>query len=979
MAEGAFVSIDPEPSLEICSPRTCIDPIPCLNNGTCTDTSSPDIAVNDYSCGCRGGYFGIGCQNFDSCSLQPCHNGGTCTVDQLNPRQFVCSCPPSTTGSLCEMILSPCSSSPCENGGICRDGVDTTQHFDCLCLPGFSGEVCEVDIDECSTSPCQNGGTCSDGVNSYTCQCPPDFSGVLCDSQVVFCMTDSCANGGSCVEEMDGFSCQCGPGWTGPECHDNINECLTEVCENGSTCMDRPGSFVCLCPAGFTGPACSDEIDFCLGSPCNGNGNCTSSPSGFDCLCDDGYTGKLCDKDIDECAQLNPCLNNATCIDGINHFTCICSARFTGLLCDTTIDNCVSNPCLNGGTCVENGTGVQCICEAGFSGRVCETRINFCTDSPCFINGNCTNTDSGFECECPEGWSGTQCQFVNSVSTKLASCGIEGAVDIFSTVLLTQESVAFTPVSSPIEIQYSLSSEVLYYSSWVWQEEGTTGTIFSFTNSTDIQVGLVSNTEFNEVTLYYSSPGLGEREISLTNTALTSSQWHHIAISLSSTECSLAIDTQTLLLDHNLSDLVLPQSGKFTVGGGGTKDQFIGIMRGAALYDGVIDLSAVKGCLVGCVGGDGHCQNEGTCYDQFSQHYLCQCTFGYSGPFCQYLNTRLSFEQGGSATLNGLQQPLSAVQLEFKSSSSTGQIFSHSTQTFLTSVSVNGSTLHTTVTHCDSHEQDINIRSAQSPLDNLKWHSVELSYTQNPDTIAISLDESLPIVYTLTSANCSLPSTFPLVLGGGAREPINGCLRDLIVNSSPLNPTLLQFTGEAQFGCKRDTVQFFGQSYLQLPQFLSPQQQTLTLTLNARSSEGVIYYSHRLPSDATGDNPIDFLALYLSSGQLRFSYNLGEDTTTITLPVTVDDGEWHVVEASLNGTMGVLTVDGQSVQGSAQGPLNMLDTTASVLLGGVPPSERVTSFSEYSNYDGCVQDLEQNGVTVDLQSFTSSQNVRFGT
>ena len=142
---------------------------------------------------------------------------------------------------------------------------------------------------------------------------------------------------------------------------------------------------------------------------------------------------------------------------------------------------------------------------------------------------------------------------------------------------------------------------------------------------------------------------------------------------------------------------------------------------------------------------------------------------------------------------------------------------------------------------------------------------------------------------------------------------------------------------------------------------------------------GVVYYSHRLPGDATGDDPVDFLAVHLSFGRLSLSYNLGQTTTVISTPVSVNDGDWHSVEVSLNGTMGVLTVDGVSRNDISPGPLSMLDTTASILLGGVPPSDRVSSFSEYFNFDGCVRDLEQNGTPTDLLTNTDSQNVRFGT
>ena len=815
-----------------------------------------------------------------------------------------------------------------------------------------------------------------DGVNSYTCQCPPEFSGALCEDQVVFCTVNSCANEGSCVEGVDGFSCDCQPGWTGPECRENVNECENEVCENGATCIDRPGSFACLCQLGFTGSTCSDEIDFCSGNPCNGNGNCTSSFSGFTCLCDRGYTGELCNEDIDECAS-NPCAGGATCMHGIDHFTCICPAGFTGLLCDTDIDDCASEPCLNGGTCVDNVTGIECVCRAGFSGDVCETQFNFCIDEPCFSNGVCTSTDSGFECACPEGWLGGQCEFVDSVSTKLASCGVDGAVDIFSDVLLTRDSVPFTDASSPIEIQYSLSSEMLYFSSWVWQEEDTSGTIFSLT-TTDTLLGLVSDTEFNEVTFYYSSPGIGERRLSLTTTPLTPSQWHHVSLTLSNTTTfTLAINNQ-IMLNRTVSDLVLPSSMNFTIGGGGTGDQFTGIMRGAALYDGAVDLSSVEGCLLRCVSGEGYCQNDGTCFDQFTQQYLCSCNFGYTGPFCQYQNRRISFERGGSATLFGTQQPPSAVELEFKSGGATGQIFTRTAQTFSTFVSVNGTNLLATVSYCDSQTQYIEVPSPE--LEDLEWHSVSFSYTLDPSSVSITLDQSPVITEPLDHANCSIPPAFPLVFGETVGQPsIDGCVRNVLLDSSPLDPTQLQLNGQAQFGCRRDTAQFFGQSFLRLPQFLSPAHQTITLTLNTRSNEGIIYYSHRIPGDATGENPIDFLALHLAGGQLSFSYNLGEGTTSIVAPVLVSEGEWHSVEASLNGTMGVLMVDGLSENGVAQGPLNMLDTTASVLLGGVPSSERVTSFSEYSSYDGCVRDLEQNGVATDLLSFTASQNVRFGT
>ena len=964
-----------------CSTRTCAHPSPCLNNANCTNTTPADITANEYVCRCPANFFGVGCQNFDVCSaLQPCQNGGTCTVDLLSPSQFVCSCPPGTTGASCEIVLSACASSPCENGATCRDDSTTAGHFDCLCLPGFSGETCQVDVDDCQSSPCQNGGTCLDGVNSYVCECPPGFSGEQCQSQLVFCSPDSCANNGSCTDEVAGFSCVCQPGWTGSQCQQNVDECLTDICDNGATCVDRPGSFTCLCGPGFTGQTCSDAIDFCASNPCSGNGECASTDSGFTCQCNPGYTGEFCDQDIDECVS-NPCSDGATCMHGIDHFTCICPPGTTGLLCDTPLNQCSSQPCLNKGSCLDDNLGgFQCFCRPGFTGLLCETQFDFCVDDPCLSGGTCSTAESGFECSCPAGWSGSHCQFANSVTAKLSSCGVEGATDIFSEALSTTDSVAFTSESPAIVTRHSLTSNALFFSSWLWQEEGTSGTIFSIADTSDpaMLTSLVSDPEFSEVKLH---TGMGGQEMTITNTPLSFRHWHHISVSLSPSFLSLAIDNQ-LIFNRIISNLQLPTNFNITVGSGGNpSDQFIGIMRGAAVYDGAVGLSSLAECTLQCSAGEGYCLNGGRCYDQFTQNYLCSCVSGFTGPFCQHQNSRITFEGSGSASLPELLEPLSSVELDFKTTTNTtGQIFSTSSPTYFTSVAADGDTLLTTILHCDGETQTLALSSPVSFEILSQWHSVTL--TNSPTSVSVSLDSSLPATLPLlntSTTGCTTPAPTSILLGGTVdRPPVVGCVRDILLNASPLNSSQLVLSNGATFGCSRDTAQFFGQSFLRLPPFLSPASQTITFSLNTRSSVGVVYYSHRLPGDATGDDPVDFIAVHLLSGRLSLSYNLGETTTVISVPVSVNNGEWHGVEVSLNGTMGVLTVNGISQQQTSPGPLNMLDTTASVLLGGVPSSNRVSSFSEYSNFNGCVRDLEQNGAPANLL-VNDSQNVRFGT
>ncbi|XP_054266356.1 agrin-like [Macrosteles quadrilineatus] len=66
------------------------------------------------------------------------------------------------------------------------------------------------------------------------------------------------------------------------------------------------------------------------------------------------------------CASL-PCLNTATCIfTSESNFTCACSPHYTGSLCEIRIDPCVVNPCVLGTSCepLQQG-GFTCKCLPG--------------------------------------------------------------------------------------------------------------------------------------------------------------------------------------------------------------------------------------------------------------------------------------------------------------------------------------------------------------------------------------------------------------------------------------------------------------------------------------------------------------------------------------------------------------------------------------------------------------------------------------
>uniref|UniRef100_A0A672IB29 FAT atypical cadherin 1a n=1 Tax=Salarias fasciatus TaxID=181472 RepID=A0A672IB29_SALFA len=112
----------------------------------------------------------------ESCSSNPCTNGGSCT--SLPNGGYFCKCPASFMGTHCEIAISPCASNPCLYGGTC---VPRADDFYCQCRGQYSGQRCLTDVDECIKNPCANGGQCQNTYGSYKCNCSLGFNGQLCE------------------------------------------------------------------------------------------------------------------------------------------------------------------------------------------------------------------------------------------------------------------------------------------------------------------------------------------------------------------------------------------------------------------------------------------------------------------------------------------------------------------------------------------------------------------------------------------------------------------------------------------------------------------------------------------------------------------------------------------------------------------------------------------------------------------------------
>uniref|UniRef100_A0A3Q1EXS7 Uncharacterized protein n=1 Tax=Acanthochromis polyacanthus TaxID=80966 RepID=A0A3Q1EXS7_9TELE len=112
----------------------------------------------------------------ESCSSNPCTNGGSCT--SLPNGGYFCKCPASFMGTHCEITISPCASNPCLYGGTC---VPRADDFYCQCRGQYSGQRCLSDVDECIKNPCSNGGQCQNTYGSYKCNCSLGFTGQMCE------------------------------------------------------------------------------------------------------------------------------------------------------------------------------------------------------------------------------------------------------------------------------------------------------------------------------------------------------------------------------------------------------------------------------------------------------------------------------------------------------------------------------------------------------------------------------------------------------------------------------------------------------------------------------------------------------------------------------------------------------------------------------------------------------------------------------
>ncbi|KAI7791388.1 hypothetical protein IRJ41_018779, partial [Triplophysa rosa] len=104
----------------------------------------------------------------------------------------------------------------------------------------------------------------------------------------------------------------------------------------------------------------------------------------------------------------NACLNGGVCEDLFNHFECFCLPGWVGDRCEMNVNSCSSNPCCHG-YCSEEGLAYNCTCESGYTGTNCEVKVDACAGHKCANGGTCLRGIDSYSCLCPHKFTGQNC------------------------------------------------------------------------------------------------------------------------------------------------------------------------------------------------------------------------------------------------------------------------------------------------------------------------------------------------------------------------------------------------------------------------------------------------------------------------------------------------------------------------------------------------------------------------------------------
>lgn len=135
-------------------------------------------------------------------------------------------------------------------------------------------------------------------------------------------------------------------------------------------------------------------------------------------------------------------------------------------------------------------------------------------------------------------------------------------------------------------------------------------------------------------------------------------------------------------------------------------------------------------------------------------------------------------------------------------------------------------------------------------------------------------------------------------------------------------------------------------------------------------TDGLMFYAGR-------DN--HFIAVELRNGGVFFRYKLGQHLVSIGTSEQYNDDQWHWVEAERNGRQGALKVDQNIInqEESPAGTEENLKISNEMYFGGHPDGASHPELTD-RNFDGCIDNVFINGITVTLSRNLVAYGVRPG-
>uniref|UniRef100_A0AAY4DW82 Basement membrane-specific heparan sulfate proteoglycan core protein n=1 Tax=Denticeps clupeoides TaxID=299321 RepID=A0AAY4DW82_9TELE len=262
------------------------------------------------------------------------------------------------------------------------------------------------------------------------------------------------------------------------------------------------------------------------------------------------------------------------------------------------------------------------------------------------------------------------------------------------------------------------------------------------------------------------------------------------------------------------------------------------------------------------------------------------------------------------------------------------------------------------------------------------------------------LEHALPNGHTLNIERLFLGG-IPDDVQSGSRPnlPFEGCIWNLLINSVPMDfsrpvafenaeigrcpdlaprppPVSLPIPCAAdlapqvldlakQFGLSRNSHMAFEFNDRKVKNKL-----IIEFEMRTTAESGLVFYMARI-------NHADFATVQVKEGWAHLGYDLGSGNTSVSVPITINDGQWHKIRVARNKQMGILTVDNRfSKQTKSPKKADILDVVGMLYVGGLPVNYTTKRIGPvvYS-IDGCIRNFKMIDADVDLENPTSSHNV----